>query len=461
MRRTIAAVSTRSARDYALVVFAGTALASTLGGCAGTSAPGVLAATATSRSASDDRAPVRRGAIAGKFAHIVVIVQENRTVDNLFNGFPGADTVRKGLRFGQKVPLQPIALEPSINPDHSHVGFTEDYDGGKMDGFDHHTSANGQSSAYVYVRPSDVQNYWTLASRFTLADQMFQMNMGPSFAAHVNLVAAQGGYPYAFAGNAGKINGPPGCLGTSKILYVDMRTPYPGVLSQGPACMDMPVIFDELDAAGLSWRYYAPDYGIGQHFWSAPDYIAHIAEGSDLANLVNPETRVLDDIAAGTLPAVSYVVPQLCTSDHPHTPYLDPLAGPHWVAAITNAIGASSYWENTLVLVTWDDWGGFYDHVKPPIDNADQLGFRVPLLIVSAYPAKTGAPDHTKRNQASIIKAIEANFALGSLGQLDATTDDLSDTFDFTRKPVAYGAPLPSATPTALCATSDDGELDD
>jgi phospholipase C len=394
---------------------------------------------------------VRSHTLAGRFSHVVVIVQENRTVDNLFNGFPGADTVRTGSRNGQTVTLKEARLEPSIDPDHSHDGFVADYDGGKMDGFDHQYGTKAAHTNYMYVRQSNAQNYWTLGQRFTLADEVFQMNMGPSFAAHVNLVAAQGGYPYAFAGNAGKQKGPPGCLGTSKILYVDMRTPYPGTESKGPACLDMATLFDSLDTASIPWRYYAPDYGIGQHFWSAPDYIAHIAEGPDLNNLVSPESRVLDDIANQALPPVSWVVPQLCTSDHPHPPYSDELGGPHWVAAITNAIGASSYWDNTLILVTWDDWGGWYDHVAPPISNADQLGFRTPLLIVSAYPAAPGTPDHTTRNQASILTAIESVFGLPSLGQLDATTDDLSADFNFSVPPVGYGVPLPSATPPASC----------
>jgi len=154
----------------------------------------------------------------------------------------------------------------------------------------------------------------------------------------------------------------------------------------------------------------------------------------------------LEAIKTGTLPPVSYVIPQMCTSDHPHGASSDPLAGPHWVAAITNAIGASDYWDNTLILITWDDWGGWYDHVKPPIDNADQLAFRVPLLVVSAYPASPGKPDHTRRNQGSIITAIESVFGLPSLGQLDAKTDDLHADFNF-RKRVIYGTPLPEATP--------------
>jgi phospholipase C len=388
-----------------------------------------------------------RSTLLGEFDHVIVIVQENRTLDNLFNGFPGADTVRSGKRYSQTVPLQSTSLEPTADRDHSHAGFVSDYDGGKMDGFDHGSNA----SAYVYVQQSDVQNYWTLGSRFTLADEVFQMSMSPSYAAHIYLVAAQGGYPWAVDGNEVSKNRPPGCFGSAKVQTIDLRTSFPGDSGQGSACVDMSTLFDLLDERGISWRYYAPNYGLGLNYWSAPDYIQHLAHGSDHANLISPETRILSDIQSGSLPAVSYVMPEVCSADHPESHASDPLGGPHWVAAITNAIGQSSYWSRTLILVTWDDWGGFYDHVPPPIWNSNEVGFRTPLLLVSAYPASPGAVDHTVRNQAAVITAIESIFGLGSLGQMDGQTDDLSNTFNFQQEPVEYGQPLPAATPDAGC----------
>ena len=398
-----------------------------------------------------------RNALFGQFQHVVVIVEENRTVDNMFNGFPGADTVTTGSRNGQTVALQQVALQPSftLGLGHGHPDFVSDYNNGKLDGFDHAVPSSS-GTAYAYVRQSDVQNYWTLATRFTLADEVFQANQGPSFANHISIIAAQNGYPQALAGNAtGGNNAAPGCFGKSKVQYIDMRTAFPGKATTGPACIDLATVFDLLDQQGLSWRYYAPNYGMARHFWTGPDYISHLAFGQDQNNLTSPETTILSDIAQGSLPAVSYVIPEVCTSDHPYPEKSNPLGGPLWVASITNAIGASNYWQNTLILVTWDDWGGWYDHVSPPINNADQLGFRTPLLIVSAYPAAAGTPDHTIRNQASIITAIESTFGLGSLGQLDSQTDDLSADFNFSA-PVSYGSPLPSATPppVSTCTAS-------
>jgi phospholipase C len=420
----------------------------------------VKKAPATAQHAQAKAFKVARPSMSQRFDHVIVIVQENRTVDNMFNGFPGADTVRTGNRFGQQVALQEVVLEPSAGGSHRHSAFVLDYDNGKMDGFDW---AKGPTN-YVYVRQADVQNYWTLGQRFTLADEVFQMNMGPSLASHVYLISGQGGYPWALAGNAK--GHPEGCYGNDKVDMVDLRTPFPGLERNFRACVDFPTIFDELDNRGISWGYYAADYGFAKHLWTATSYVKHLSKGHAQKNVVTPETRVVDDIQKGKLPQVSYVVPEMSTSDHPHHAKDNPLGGPLWVAAITNAVGASAYWNHTLILVTWDDWGGFYDHVAPPIISSDSYGFRTPLLIVSAYPKAAGAVDHTKRSQASVVTAIESVFGLNSLGQLDALSDDLSADFNFNAAPEPYGPPLPAATPKSkhkcngACDAADWADLD-
>ena len=385
------------------------------------------------------------------FQHVIVLVQENRTVDNMFNGFPGADTVRQGNRYGKMVPLIQVPLQPQLTKvhdlGHGHNGFVDDYDGGKMDGFDHEFTNPDWGTAYAYVDPADVHNYWELASRFTLADEVFQANIGPSFPAHIAVIAGQTGYPFAVDNNPSNAGDLTGCFGIEKVGRVDMRTPFPGENAKdGPACVEVQTVFDLLDAKGLSWKYYVADYGAGLQLWNGPDYVHHLAFGPDHHNVVSPEAKILSDIAHHALPAVSYVIPVGCMSDHPRHSRYFALGGPKWVAEITNTIGKSEYWANTLILVTWDDWGGWYDHVPPPIINADEVGFRTPLLIISAYPAKPGVPDHTLRNQASILTAIESIFGLGSLNQLDAKTDDLSNDFAF-GAPKSYGAALPAATP--------------
>ena len=138
-----------------------------------------------------------------------------------------------------------------------------------------------------------------------------------------------------------------------------------------------------LDARNVSWTYYAPqiDTRTGD-IWSAYGAVKHIRYGSDWSHVVSPENTILDDIKQNQLPQVSYVVPNFRESDHAGT---TDGSGPDWVAAIANTLGASPYWKDTVLVVTWDDWGGWYDHVKPPHRDRMGMGFRVPLIVASPY----------------------------------------------------------------------------
>ena len=128
---------------------------------------------------------------------------------------------------------------------------------------------------------------------------------------------------------------------------------------------------------------------------------------------------------------MSWVIPSGRASDHPAA---NEGEGPSWVAAIVNAVGGSQYWQNTVVFITWDDWGGFYDHVAPPIYNSYEYGFRVPLIVVSAY-AKQGYVSHVTHDFGSILRFIEKQFGMPTLGFADERSDDLSDCFDFYQRP--------------------------
>jgi phospholipase C len=166
-----------------------------------------------------------------------------------------------------------------------------------------------------------------------------------------------------------------------------------------------------------------------------------------LTGTLNP-VPVLSDIANGQLPAVSWVIPNGQESDHPSG---TDGSGPSWVAAIVNAIGNSQYWSNTVIFITWDDWGGWYDHVAPPLVNDGVswgsgyvYGFRVPLIVVSPY-AKAANISHVQHDFGSILKFIETDFGLPSLGYADAPADDLSDCFNFNQTPIQFrtiAAPL-------------------
>ena len=139
---------------------------------------------------------------------------------------------------------------------------------------------------------------------------------------------------------------------------------------------------DLLNAKGISWRYYAPS---ADFIWTGPNAIQHLRSGPAWSNVILPQTRVLKDISNSVLPAASWVIPSGQASDHPGSNG----SGPSWVASIVNAIGNSPYWSNTAIFITWDDWGGFYDHVAPPIYNSYEYGFRVPLIVVSPYAERT------------------------------------------------------------------------
>jgi len=166
---------------------------------------------------------------------------------------------------------------------------------------------------------------------------------------------------------------------------------------------------------------------------------------------------VLTDIQNGQLAQVTWIVPAYTYSDHAGTGAT--AAGPDWVANIVNAIGASQYWDSTVIFISWDDWGGWYDHVVPPqIDNMG-LGFRVPLIIVSPY-AKHGYVSHQVHEFSGFLKYTEEVFQLANLGQRDVNADDFSDCFDYTQKPAAY-TPVPvTHKPSFFTANKDNSPPD-
>jgi len=369
-----------------------------------------------------------------KVQHIIVIMQENRSVDNLFNGFPGADTVQSGMDHGTVVPLQPVDLDSQTDLDHSHTGFWGDRDHGKMDGFGH--TAGPKDYAYSYVPASETVPYWTLAKTYTFGDRMFASNSGPSFVAH----------QYMIAGQSGKTDENPdgwpwGCDSASNVtvkLIGPNGTDLPGIYP----CLDYKTIADVLDARRVSWRYYAPainppyaHYSSGD-IWSAFDAIRHIRYGPDWTNnVISPNTRFLTDVQKGDLAQVTWIVPDWAYSDHPGKGATT--QGPDWVASLVNAVGASKFWDSTVIFISWDDWGGWYDHVDPPQVDEMGYGFRVPLIVVSPF-ARRGYVSHQVHEFSGFLRYTEEVFNLPSLGTRDASADDFSDCFDYSQTPQPY-----------------------
>jgi phospholipase C len=362
--------------------------------------------------------------------HVVVIMQENRTFDNMFNGFPGADTVQSGSNHGAVVPLTPVPLAETVGFDHSHLKWWQAWDNGKMDGF----AANQTTPplySYTYVQPSDLQTYWTMASQYTLADQFFQSNTGPSMPSHEYMIAAQ-------SADADE-NPVPSFLGcdaptgtTVALVGPDGTDINPGVFP----CFDYLTTGDLLDDNGVTWRFYAALTGSPDLSVSGPyEYIQHIFYGIDgKTNIIAPPTQVLTDIANGELAQVTWVEPDAAHSDIPGN---NSNEGPDWVASVVNTVGASPFWNSTAILINWDDWGGLYDHVAPV--NIDEMGpgFRTPLIVVSPY-AKHGYVFHGVSETASLVTFIEKIFNLPDLSQRDAGANDLLGCFDFTQSPSPY-----------------------
>jgi phospholipase C len=363
--------------------------------------------------------------------HIVVIMQENRSVDNLFNGFPGADTAQSGFSRGQEIPLQPMTLAEKYDLDHSHPGWGADLDHGLMDGFDHTLEAGAPAhEAYSYVPRSETVPIWNLAAQYTFGDRMFQSNSGPSFPAHQYMIAGQSGlmdenpeqFPWgcdAAPSNRVKLLGPNGTDLPGDGIY---------------PCLDYPTIADILDAAGVSWRDYAPPIQTNAGYngaWSAFQAIRHIRYGPDWTDkVISPQMQFLTDVQSGTLAQVTWIVPDSKTSDHAGGE--STTEGPDWVGSLVNAIGTSKYWDSTVVFISWDDWGGWYDHVVPPNVDKMGLGFRVPLIIVSPF-AKRAYVSHEVHEFSGFLRYTEERFNLPNLGTRDVNADDFSDCFDYSQ----------------------------
>ncbi len=382
--------------------------------------------------------------------HIIVIMQENRSFDNLFNGFPGADTVQSGMSNGKLIPLKPISLGDSRGLEHTHHRWWQDWDQGKMDGFENN-GGNPSTLPYSYVPEKDVEPYWTLAKEYVIGDRMFQSNTGPSFVAHQYMIAGQSANVAENPG--GSIWGCDAGPETTAPLLGPNGTVLPGVFP----CFDYQTVADLLDQKGVTWRYYAPASGENFFILSAYDAVRHIRFGNDWNdNVISPSNRVLVDIQHGELAQVTWIVPDWAHSDHPGSG----TEGPDWVASIVNAVGKSQFWNSTAIFVSWDDWGGWYDHVVPPKMDEMGPGFRVPLLIVSPW-TKHGYVTHRMHTAGGFIAFIENNFALGTLGTRDAGADVFADCFDYSQKPAALRAIQTKVTPDRLVQEEDSGPPDD
>jgi phospholipase C len=400
--------------------------------------------------------------------HIIIVIQENRSFNNLFKDYPGAVTADSGLaNCGPSGPsgtitLQPLGLESWEDPNHNWQPSLNAYDNGKMDGFCANPDTPGLPP-YSYV-PSDSfdegKPLWDLAKNYVIADHLFPTQFGESFTAHLTLIA--GNDEFVLGQDAvvdNPTSNPWGCgapAGTTT-PYIDSQRNY-HYNGPFPCFSTFRTMADTLDAAGVSWKYYAPPVGsAGSSLWSVFSAIDNVYHGPDWANVISPETTILTDAKNCTasscgIPNVAWVVPDWTNSDHGGS---GSYSGPSWVVSITNTIHNNKYlWPSTAIVIVWDDWGGWYDNVPPPQSPSfgghfrrgdfRGLGIRVPMLIVSPFTFRLGAKGrnvvHTRYEFGSILKFVEEVYHLPFLGPAaDGYTDEransIQNAFDFTLKP--------------------------
>jgi phospholipase C len=439
------------------------AVAAILCGCGGIAAsPGLAVPNQRSSPTAS------RHATQSKIAHIVIIVQENRSFNNLFYGYPGAKTATYGYNTnGEKIELQPVTIATKWDLEHNAKGYFASCNGtGKipgtkcrMNGFDNEVwgcSASGKprcpnaNPPYSYVPRKQTAPYFSMARQFVLADEMYASNFDvSSFISHQYIIAGVNpdhtyDYPDEGWGCPGAPGDAVGVLGAKRNTN-DTGSVFP--------CWDPPTLGDELDAAGLPWAFYAVPLGTKGSgtlcgsgsdpkldgndertaIWSAYQTIKHICYGPDWnADVKSPPQQFLSDVKDGTLAAVTWVTPTYVNSDHGGN---GSDTGPSWVASLVNAIGESQFWSSTAIFIFWDDPGGWYDPEPPAYVDNDGLGYRLPLLIISPY-AKRGFVSHTHYEHGSILRFVEDQFGLARLSASDKRAKSpQADCFDFNRPP--------------------------
>ena len=396
-------------------------------------------AEATSPPPGPGSSPKQVALARSHIRHIVFVIKENRTFDNLFAKYPGADGATHGTRCdGTTVQLQrAVDREPELG--HSFTDGITAVNGGAMNCF-----ADG---GYVTYDEADIPNYWAYAKRFVLADRFFSSIYGPTGIEHL----------WTFASQSDRFvdHERPGQIGTGRRQFCDdpledafafpqmSRADQEAMFrieEQGPngvaavraswvsrwPCINVKVLPDLLQAHGVSWKEYR-----GDNPWVQPLRMVRHVRFSPMYRNVVGDGQFLRDLHSGHLPSVSWLTPSFALSDHPPASICE---GENWAVDILNQVMSSRYWSSTAVVLTWDDFGGFFDHVPPPHVDLYGLGPRVPALVISPW-AKRGAIDHQTMEFASVLRFIETVFNLPPLTSRDADTSDMLSAFDFQQRP--------------------------
>ena len=392
-----------------------------------------LSAPAAQRTAVSP-APIPTGVPqdARQIQHIVIMVKENRTFDSMFGTFPGANGATTYVDpTGKRHPLNHQPDHLTVDIEHSPDGTRLAYDNGKMDLFSrlHGAIQNGVDESDSQFYQADIPNYWAYAKNFALADSFFTMIAGPSFPNHLFSITTQTDVLMGNPSNSSAW----GC--DSPIGTTVEQLLANGKLSFVYPCFDYKTLGDLLSQKDLPWTYYAPDQGQPGYILSSYDAIRHIRLSPAWDEHVVNYARFLQDAKADRLPAVSWLVQPWNVSDHPPASIC---VGENWTVEQINAImERPDEWQHTVIILTWDDFGGFYDHVAPPVGPTSKLhyGFRVPAILISPY-ARPGFVDHDLASFPSMLKFAENIFGLPSLTTVDSRSYDLYNAFNFKQKPL-------------------------
>lgn len=370
---------------------------------------------------------------SAQIQHIVVIVAENHSFDSYFGQFPGANGATSGkTSTGQAVPL----VEASDTPYNCGHGWTQahqEINGGLMNGFD---LVCPNLAAYVQYSPSQIPSYWQLAQTYGLADNMFAETAAPSFPTHAYIFAASSNNATSnISKNPNEQQYGWGCDAAAAGAVVSSIDPTTNHQYNQPPCFTLKTMGEILDEAGISWRDYSPQPGTNGYIWNFVSYFDQLWHGPDRQDSV-ANSQYQTDMANCQLPQVAWITPPNNVSEHPPNSVTN---GMNWTAQQINAVMNSpcGYWQNAAIILTWDDWGGFYDHVPPPQQDFFGYGIRVPLLMISPY-SKPGYISHTLYSFDSINAFIEHTFHTGCLiSDCLSTTNDLSDMLDLSQTPLS------------------------
>jgi phospholipase C len=403
--------------------------------------------------------------------HVVFMVKENRTFNEYFGTYPGAagSTYGKSMLHGDHVPLKPCYDQQPHDITHGFAAGLYAIDGGKMDGFD--IIGDGRDlTGYTTCSRSQIPNYWRYADRFVLADHFFTSMFGPTYPEHLYTVAAQSN---GIMDNKSTLNQPGFlCDGTSQysphfpltsMSQPQLRNAYnleDTIAQQIPDklvnllnytapirnCFNVPVLPDELTKAGISWKYYNER----NHWMNALEAVRHVRYGPEWKNVVSPDDFVTD-VQHHRLPQVSWLVPPSQYNEHPGEHTISICAGENWTVEQMNALMHSPYWKSTVVVIVWDDFGGFYDPVVPPHYDIMGLGPRTPALIISPYDRRGSNPDggfvdHTDYEFSSVLRFIELLFKLPAMTERDKQANPLVGALDFRNPPDLKPLVLPYRT---------------